>query len=104
VLWQATDPAIALLGAALTGLGYSLIFPAMGVIATSSLPPQQRGQAVGNFIAFFDLAVGLTAPAVGFAAISFGYGVTFAIGAIASGFAFILASAGAVASKNRASP
>ena len=67
LLWCAPSAALAVAGATLTGLGFSLVFPAMGVIATRSVPPEQRGRAVGNFVAFADIALGVTGPAVGIA-------------------------------------
>jgi MFS family permease len=83
MLWLASNPLVALAGAAMTGLGFSLIFPAMGVIATRRVPSAQRGRAVGNFIAFFDIAIGLTGPLVGLVAGGFGYPATFLVGAVA---------------------
>jgi predicted MFS family arabinose efflux permease len=84
LLWIAPLPSIAVAGAALTGIGFSLVFPAMGVEATRRVPPEQPGRAVGNFIAFFDVAIGLTGPVVGVAASRFGYASTFLIGASAT--------------------
>ncbi|MGJ7564638.1 MFS transporter [Variovorax sp. GB1R11] len=81
LIWCAPTPAMAVLGATLTGLGFSLVFPAMGVIATRSVPPEQRGRAVGNFIAFADIALGVTGPAVGFATQWFGISAAFLVGA-----------------------
>jgi len=94
MIWLAPHPMVALAGALVTGLGFSLIFPAMGVEATRRVPIEQRGRAVANFIAFFDLAVGLTAPAVGYAAGLFGYGTAFLIGAVAAIGALALAARG----------
>jgi MFS family permease len=84
LLWLAHEPLLALVGAALTGIGFSLVFPAMGVIATSRVAPAQRGRAVGNFMAFFDIAIGLTGPAVGLVTGAFGYPAAFLVGAIAT--------------------
>lgn len=81
LIWCASAPGTAVLGATLTGLGFSLVFPAMGVIATRSVPPEQRGRAVGNFIAFADIALGVTGPAVGFATQWFGISTAFLVGA-----------------------
>ncbi|MGJ7611967.1 MULTISPECIES: MFS transporter [unclassified Variovorax] len=81
LIWCAPAPGMAVLGATLTGLGFSLVFPAMGVIATRSAPPEQRGRAVGNFIAFADIALGVTGPAVGFATQWFGIPTAFLVGA-----------------------
>lgn len=83
-LWLATQPLVALAGSALTGVGFSLVFPALGVLATRLVPATQRGRAIGNFIAFFDVAVGVTAPAVGLIAGAAGYGSTFLIGLIST--------------------
>lgn len=84
VLWYAPSPAVALTGAALTGLGFSLVFPAMGVMATRRVPAEMRGRAVGNFIAFFDVAVGLTGPLVGLLTGAMGYTAAFVAGAVAA--------------------
>lgn len=92
MIWLATDPLMALAGALVTGIGFSLIFPSMGVEATRRVPVEQRGRAVANFIAFFDLAIGVTAPAVGYAAGLFGYGAAFLIGAVAALGALVLAA------------
>lgn len=83
LLWMAPGVVVASLGATLTGLGFSLIFPAMGVAATKHVPAAQRGRAVGNFIAFFDVALGLTGPLVGLATSAFGYPSAFFIGCLA---------------------
>jgi len=84
LLWLAPVPAVALLGALVTGAGFSLVFPAMGVETARRVPPAQRGRAIGNFTAFFDLSLLLTAPVVGLAARSAGYPAVFAIGAAAA--------------------
>jgi MFS family permease len=80
LLWLAPRPEIAFAGACLTGAGFSLIFPSMGLEATRRVSAEQRGRAVGNFTAFFDLAIGVTGPVVGLAAGRFGYPSAFLIG------------------------
>jgi len=52
-------------GAALTGLGYSLVYPAFGVEALRDVPPQNRGLAMGAYTAFLDLALGIANPVLG---------------------------------------
>lgn len=84
LIWQAPGAAAACAGAVLTGVGFSLVFPAMGVEATRRLSPETRGRAVGNFIAFFDIAVGASGPIVGLAAHRFGYDSAFLFGALAA--------------------
>jgi len=101
LLWTASGVALANFGAALTGLGFSLIFPAMGVAATRRVPAAQRGRAVGNFIAFFDVALGLTGPLVGLATGAFGYPSAFFIGGLAVIASLLLLPSVACAAETR---
>lgn len=91
LLWQANHSYIAFIGAALTGFGYSLVFPAFGVEAVKNMEPQFRGVALGAYVAFFDLALGVTGPLAGFVADHFGYAAVFAFGMIACIFSFSIA-------------
>jgi MFS family permease len=68
LIWLAPWPALALVGAALSGFGYSLVFPGLGVEAVRRVPPQSRGLATGTFTAFLDLALGISSPALGLVA------------------------------------
>ena len=84
LLWRASTPGLALAGTALTGIGFSLVFPAMGVEATRRVPSALRGRAVGNFLAFFDMAIGLTGPVLGVVAGDFGLSAVFVAGLAAT--------------------
>lgn len=56
LLWLAVRSELALLGAALTGFGFSLVYPGFGVEAVRRVPAQSRGLAMGAYTAFLDLA------------------------------------------------
>jgi MFS family permease len=65
LIWLAVRPEMALAGAALTGFGFSLVYPAFGVEAVRRVPAHSRGLAMGAYTAFLDLAQGLASPALG---------------------------------------
>lgn len=84
LIWQASTATPALIGAFLTGLGCSLIYPAMGREVVNLVAPNLRGTALGAFSAFQDLAYGLTGPLVGLLADHAGYSSIFLVGFLAA--------------------
>ena len=91
LLWLAPNPELALAGAALSGFGFSLVFPALGVEAVNLVPASSRGSAVGAYSLFIDLSLGITGPLAGAVAAGFGFASIFLFAALAA-FAGLLLS------------
>jgi MFS family permease len=92
MIWMAPSPLLVFIGAGVTGLGYSLVYPGFGLEAVSLAPPEAKGLAMGAFTAFLDLAMGLASPALGLVASGFGLGSVFLV----STFVVLCAAAVAV--------
>ncbi|GBR58604.1 major facilitator superfamily transporter [Acetobacter senegalensis DSM 18889] len=73
VLAMGHSPIWANIGAALTGVGFSLLFPALGVGAVAHTKPENKGIAIGAFSVFLDIALGLSGPVLGFIIPYWGY-------------------------------
>ncbi len=72
ILWLAPEPYLAVIGAGVAGLGFSLVFPALGVEAVKLVPASNKGAALSGYSLFIDMSLGLTGPLVGFVASQFG--------------------------------
>ncbi|MBI3146122.1 MAG: MFS transporter, partial [Pseudogulbenkiania sp.] len=90
LLGLATAPWQAFAGAALTGFGFALVFPALGMEAVRRVPSGNRGSALGAYALFLDLSLGITGPVAGLAANRFGYGSVFLLAAVAVVMAVML--------------
>ncbi|MDQ6216583.1 MFS transporter, partial [Achromobacter insolitus] len=93
LIWTGSTPAWAYAGALLTGAGYSLAFPAFGVEAVRRVPAASRGTAMGAYVAFLDIALGLSSPAAGWLAGAQGYGAVYALGGACALAAMVVAMA-----------
>jgi len=82
MLWWAPNEVVALIGALVTGLGCALVFPALGVEALKRVTPANRGSAMGAFVAFLDIAYGISGPMAGIIAGHFGYAAVYLFGAV----------------------
>jgi len=80
MIWGAPREAVALGGALVTGLGCALVFPALGVEALKRVLPANRGSAMGAFVAFLDIAYGVSGPVAGLIAGQFGYAAVYLFG------------------------
>jgi MFS family permease len=77
LIWLAPGPLVAAAGAALTGFGYALVYPGLGVEAVRRAPPQSRGLVMGIYTVFLDVALGFGSPALGLIAAWAGLGSVF---------------------------
>lgn len=84
LIWVSPSYGGALLGAFLTGIGCSMVFPSMGVEVVKRIAPHLRGTALAGFAAFQDLAYGITGPIVGVFVDYYDYSVVFLIGGCAA--------------------
>lgn len=91
LIWGADDATLVYLGAALTGFGYSLAFPAFGVEAVRRAPPHTRSLAMGAYVAFLDIALAVTSPLAGALAAHRGVASVYLAGAIAVALAMLVA-------------
>lgn len=82
LIWLAPTQAVAAVGASLTGLGFALVYPGLGVEAVRRAPPQSRGLAMGAYTAFLDVALGFGSPALGLVAGWAGLGAVFLASAL----------------------
>ncbi|SFM88110.1 Predicted arabinose efflux permease, MFS family [Izhakiella capsodis] len=65
IIWHAGSVWLVDLGAFLTGVGFSLVFPALGVAAIRQVSSQSQGAALGLYSAFLDFGLGITGPLAG---------------------------------------
>ena len=102
LLWLATSAEIALVGAFFTGIGCSLVYPAMGTEVIRTTQPELRGTAISCFAVFQDIAYGATAPIVGFFADYYSYSIVFMFGFIAALFGLVIAILTSIKDRNKA--
>lgn len=88
LIWSAHNSILALSGTVLTGLGFSLVYPALGVEAIRRAPVENRGLAMGAYTSFLDLSIGVAGPILGLVASWTNLGAVF----LASALAALLAS------------
>jgi MFS family permease len=84
MIWAAPQEIVALAGAFVTGLGCALVFPALGVEALKRVLPANRGSAMGAFVAFLDIAYGVSGPVAGLIAGQFGYAAVYLFGVVSA--------------------
>ena len=75
---------MALLGALIVGVGFSMLFPSLALMVVGEVAEDHRGSAMGAFTAFFDVGVGLGGPIAGATAALAGYSAVFYLSALAA--------------------
>lgn len=93
LLWLAPNPELALAGAALTGMGFSLVFPSLGVEVVTRVSPGSRGAAIGVFSVFFDVALAVAGPLAGYISTNHGYAAIYLVAACGCLLAVVLVEA-----------
>ncbi len=77
MLWLARTPWTAFAAAGLTGFGFALVFPAIGVEAVRRVPERNRGTALSVYTVFSDVSFFLVGPIAGTVIGAFGYASAF---------------------------
>ncbi|MFG6077336.1 MFS transporter [Erwinia sp. OPT-41] len=90
IIWQAHSSLVVDIGAFLTGSGFSLIFPALGVEAIRQVAPQNQGSALGLYSAFLDFGLGITGPVAGLLIGRWGIDTVYLAAAVVVAFALVV--------------
>jgi MFS family permease len=94
IIAVAKSLAVALVGAVVVGVGFSMLFPSLALMVVGRVGNDRRGSALGAFTAFFDIGVGLGGPLAGATAALAGYPAVFVLAAVAALCSATLAAAG----------
>lgn len=84
VIASAHSLELALIGALVVGVGFSMLFPSLALMVVGEVGEDRRGSALGAFTAFFDIGVGLGGPIAGLTASIAGYPAVFYLAAVAA--------------------
>jgi len=90
LLWWAHSHVQAMIGSTITGIGFALIFPSLGVEAVSRVSLSNRGAALGLYSVFTDVALAVTGPVGGYLAREFGFADVFLFAALGAFSALLL--------------
>ena len=73
---------LACVGAVICGIAWSLLFPALALMAIDRTPAHRRGAALAVYTAGFDLGFAVAGPLLGNVANPAGYGAVYAVAAL----------------------
>ena len=79
---------LGLIGGAVCGFSWSLLFPALGLMAVDRTPRPQRNAAIAIYTAGFDAGTLVAGFTLGYVAQAAGYGAVYAFGAVFAVFGF----------------
>jgi MFS family permease len=79
LIWLAPNATIAFIGVAVTGLGYSLVYPGLGTEVVQAASPQSRALALGAYTAFLDVSLGFSGPLLGLIATGRDLSIIYAV-------------------------
>ncbi len=74
---------LAFVGCGLIGMGFSLVFPALGVEVANAFPASVRGSVLGIYCSFVDFSLFVAGPIAGAVIGAYGYGAVFTSTAVA---------------------
>ena len=83
---------LGLVGATLTGIGYSLVYPGLGLEAVTRAPAASKGLAIGTYTAFLELTLAVTSPLLGLLASWSSLGSVFLVSAVSAAGAVYVGS------------
>jgi hypothetical protein len=104
LLAGARSAAMASVATAIAGLGFSPMFPALGVEAVAHVPAASRGAAIGTYNLFADVAMVVVGPGAGLIATHFGYSGVYLGATACVALAATIAGALLAAARRRAVP
>jgi predicted MFS family arabinose efflux permease len=90
-IWAAPNPTVALAGAAISGFGFSMVYPLLAIAALRRVPPSRIGATIGIYNAYYDVAMGLSGFLSGALAEWFGITAPFLFAGAASIVAIVVA-------------
>ncbi|GAA4477217.1 MFS transporter [Gluconacetobacter asukensis] len=90
MLWLAPNPIVAMVGALISGAGFSLIYPVLAIPFARVVVPAFIGSAMGLYDIFFDVALGAGSIAGGMLTRNFPVQAVFLMAALSSGAALIM--------------
>jgi MFS family permease len=91
VIAMAPNLAVAIVGAVVMGVGFSLLHPSLALMVMNRTDKSQQGAALGAYTSFWDLGVAVWGPLGGAVAGALGYRAVFLVGACCAVLSAVMA-------------